>query len=157
MHQNSFFILHEGASELCNYGWRLAADHPTTAVRFVRGRKMRRADSLFDEMAAACQFPYYFGENWPALAECLGDLDWTNSSRFVLVITEFEELLAGQPDELPAFGRALRSAINDYNRERMNLESQDSVFKVLINCGSLDSEFKSPVFDVIGTPMVLRI
>jgi len=55
---------------------------------------MRIVRDLFDELAAACQFPYYFGENWPAFAECLGDLDWMNSLRFVLIITEFEEVLA---------------------------------------------------------------
>jgi Barstar (barnase inhibitor) len=37
---------------------------------------MRTVERLFDEMAAALQFPYYFGENWPAFAECLADMEW---------------------------------------------------------------------------------
>ena len=45
-------------------------------VRTVRGRKIRTVGRLFDEMAAALQFPYYFGENWPAFDECLADIDW---------------------------------------------------------------------------------
>ena len=45
-------------------------------VRTVRGRKMRTVGRLFDEMAAALQFPHYFGENWPAFDECLADIDW---------------------------------------------------------------------------------
>jgi len=36
------------------------------AVRLVRGHKSRAVDGLFDEFAAALQFPYYFGANWAA-------------------------------------------------------------------------------------------
>jgi hypothetical protein len=28
------------------------------------------------EFAASFQFPYYFGENWPAFDECINDLSW---------------------------------------------------------------------------------
>jgi hypothetical protein len=38
-------------------------------VRMTRGRKMRTVDGLFDEMAAALQFPCYFGANWDAFSE----------------------------------------------------------------------------------------
>jgi hypothetical protein len=157
MHQRAFFVLDADDSNLCNYGWRLASDRPTTAVRFARGRKMRIVRDLFDELAAACQFPYYFGENWPAFAECLGDLDWMNSLRFVLIITEFEEVLADEKHEIPAFGRSLVSAINEYNRGRKNLESQDSLFQLLINSKFDNDQLKGPIFDEIGRPLVLRI
>ena len=157
MYQKSFFILKVSESELCNYGWRLASENPTTAVRFVRGHKMRKVDDLFDEIAAACQFPYYFGGNWPAFAECLGDLDWINSTQFVLVITEFEKLLADEAHDLPAFGRALKSAIATYNKERRNPADQASLFKLLINLKSDSEQMKSPIFDEIGSPLVLQI
>jgi hypothetical protein len=45
-------------------------------VRTVRGSKMRTVERLFDELAAALQSPYYFGENWPAFDEYLADMDW---------------------------------------------------------------------------------
>jgi hypothetical protein len=53
-------------------GWREAG----LTVRCVRGRKMSRLAGLMDEFSAALQFPYYFGENWSAFQECLGDMDW---------------------------------------------------------------------------------
>ncbi|WP_199922364.1 barstar family protein [Microterricola viridarii] len=43
-------------------------------VRVVRGRKMRTLRPLFDEFAAALQFPLYFGENRDAFYERLSDL-----------------------------------------------------------------------------------
>jgi len=43
-------------------------------VRVVRGEKMRSLQGVFDEFAAALQFPQYFGENREAFRECLGDL-----------------------------------------------------------------------------------
>ncbi len=42
----------------------LTHKRPGTATRWLRGTKMTRMANLFDEMAAALQFPYYFGENW---------------------------------------------------------------------------------------------
>lgn len=55
-------------------GWKWRSEGFT--VRFLRGAKMRTLEGLFDEFAAALQFPYYFGENWPAFDECLSDLEW---------------------------------------------------------------------------------
>lgn len=59
------------------WGWREAA----LTIRAVRGRKMRTVHGLFDEMAAALQFPYYFEENWAAFDECLADMDWLPMNR----------------------------------------------------------------------------
>lgn len=55
-------------------------------VRSVRGRKMRTVGGLFDEMAAALQFPYYFGENWPAFNECLADMDWLPKNVGIVIL-----------------------------------------------------------------------
>jgi Barstar (barnase inhibitor) len=157
MRKASFFVSNAGDSLLCDYGLQLTLSDPATAVRFVRGGKMRNAHGLFDEFAAACQFPYYFGENWPALAECLGDLEWINSSKFVLIITDCDQVLADEPVEVGAFSRALAKAIEDYNSTRENPEVENSLFRLVVNCKSDGEGYNGPALDAVGHPQVLRI
>ena len=157
MYENALSVVTVGASDLCNYGWRLAAEDPATAVRFVRGGKMRTADALFDEIAAACQFPYYFGENWAAFAECLGDLDWLDASRFVLIVGEFDQVLAEDAIEIGAFARAVSSAVDQFNEDRQNSTSDESLFRLLIN-GSLDATpLGRSLIGELGKPQTLQI
>jgi hypothetical protein len=94
------------------WGWREAG----LTVRTVRGRKMRTVDALFDEMAAALQFPYYFGENWPAFDECLADMDWLPMNfGIVAVVLEPGDVLVDASDvELGAFVRAIGHAAEVY-------------------------------------------
>ena len=78
--------------------WRLADGGGV--VRVVRGHKMRTTTALFDEFAAALQFPDYFGENWNALDECLADLSWMPADRYVVIITRASEVLADESKEM---------------------------------------------------------
>jgi hypothetical protein len=63
-------------------------------VRIARGRKSRTRAALFDEFAAALQFPLYFGENADAFDECLSELEsLPRRAGFVILITEPEQVL----------------------------------------------------------------
>jgi RNAse (barnase) inhibitor barstar len=80
-------------------------------VRFVRGRKMTTKAGLMDELAAALQFPPYFGENWDALLDCLRDLN----APTVLAVADAGWLLnAAPPDELATFAEVLEQAAADH-------------------------------------------
>jgi hypothetical protein len=84
-----------GLSEITNFGWSFVNRAGLqVVVRFLRGRKMDTVQSLFDEFAAALQFPYYFGENWPAFDECLADLEWLPGDAYILIITDSQLLLS---------------------------------------------------------------
>jgi RNAse (barnase) inhibitor barstar len=39
------------------------------------------------------QFPYYFGENWNAVWDCITDLNWLKGSSFLVVFDSAERLL----------------------------------------------------------------
>lgn len=86
-------------------------------VRVVRGRKTRNLPALFDEFAAALQFPYYFGENWPAFDECLADLDWISpDSGLVILILDADQVLAdGSSEDMNVLIQAISNAHSTYS------------------------------------------
>lgn len=86
------------------------------AARVVRGRKVRTLQGLFDEFAAALQFPTYFGENVDAFDECIADLECLPpGSGYVIVIVEPDELLADESDAVfEWFARSLASAASGW-------------------------------------------
>ncbi|MGI9104312.1 MAG: barstar family protein [Terriglobales bacterium] len=73
--------------------------HCDLAIRVVRGTKMRRVSDLYDEFAAALQFPEYFGENWDALEDCLTDLEWLPATGYVLFVSNALDVLGDEPDK----------------------------------------------------------
>lgn len=59
-----------------------------TAIDVVRVdlRAAKDKASLLAALAGALSFPDWFGGNWDALEECLGDLSWRRGSAHVLLI-----------------------------------------------------------------------
>ena len=43
-------------------------------------------ETLLRNFAAALRFPAWFGHNWDALEDCLGDLSWSDAPGHVLLI-----------------------------------------------------------------------
>jgi hypothetical protein len=77
-------------------------------VRRLSGRRMRTLGDLFDEFAARLEFPDYFGKNWPALSECLSDLEWLPGSGYAIVVLESDLVLVdGDPGDLEVLLRTL--------------------------------------------------
>lgn len=95
-------------------GW---ADAGLT-VRAIRGRKTRTVDALFNEFGAALQFPWYFGENWPAFNECICDLDWLpGRTGIVVLIFDAGQLLAdGTQGDLRQLVRSIVDAGNTFGQ-----------------------------------------
>lgn len=93
-------------AELSALRYRAPSDY---VVRELRGPKMRTIQGIFDEFAAAFQFPYYFGENKDAFDECLRDLDdfVGSATGYVAVIRDSAHLLADQPEEREWFAEAI--------------------------------------------------
>ena len=46
-------------------------------------------DNLFDSMARSLGFPDWFGRNWDALEDVLGDLSWRKADGHVLVFQSY--------------------------------------------------------------------
>lgn len=62
-------------------------------------------DVLLSSVAAALNFPSWFGRNWDALEDCLGDLSWSDAAGHVLIVED-----AKSGDELGIFIDVLRSS-----------------------------------------------
>jgi hypothetical protein len=120
--------------EFCDYAYRLNYEIGAThAVRLVRGNKMRRTSNLFDEFAAAFQFPCYFGENWNAFDECLADLEWLPASGYVLFVLNAADVLRDEPSpEFMTFTRLLHSISDEWRNTRQR------TFRVLYHCAPAD-------------------
>jgi RNAse (barnase) inhibitor barstar len=89
------YLVEAEPSEVTNFGWSLAKNESLHVnIRFLRGKRMTDLDSLFNEFAAALQFPYYFGENWAAFDECLADLDWMKADAYILIVMDMSPVLS---------------------------------------------------------------
>lgn len=78
---------------------------------------MRTVERLFDEVSAALQFPYDFGENWPAFNECLAEMDWLpTGAGLVVVVLDAVEVLSESEVELDALIRSIEAAHSAYSQ-----------------------------------------
>jgi RNAse (barnase) inhibitor barstar len=62
-------------------------------VRVLEGHELRTEDQVFENFARAFAFPDYFGRNWDAFDECMGDLAWLPARSYRVVIMDAEHLL----------------------------------------------------------------
>lgn len=67
---------------------------PNNILRILRGVRCQTLPGLFQEFAAALQFPYYFGNNWFALFDCITSLNYppVKINSYTIVITNFDKV-----------------------------------------------------------------
>lgn len=74
----------------------------------LRGKKCRNYGAFMDELGAAFQVFYGFGENWSAVAEVLREMDeWLPGDGYVVVVEHAEDLHCEEPVELATLMRIL--------------------------------------------------
>ena len=141
-------------SEITDFGWSLAKQgSPRVVVRFLRGKKMARLSSLFDEFAAALQFPDYFGENWNAFDECITDLEWMPGDVYVLIITDAQNVLAEESDDqLEALTNLLQEAGSEWNQpvETSEVNCTAVAFHVAFQCDESEKQAVMSRLEAVG-------
>lgn len=65
--------------------YRLAPGIAPAGVIRVPGRAMTGKPAMLGALAGALDFPDWFGLNWDALADCLGDLSWHDGGVALLI------------------------------------------------------------------------
>lgn len=106
-----WFLIHDLSEEERHWtpAFLYGMSEYSPVIRVLRGRKMRTYQALMDEFGAALQFFEGFGENWPALRECLSEMDeWIPGRAYILIITHPEDLLSEEVEELPTFVRIIQ-------------------------------------------------
>lgn len=103
----NFYITAIGESEFATLYLQLTNSYKKAAIRMIRGIKCRMLDDFYNEVGAALQFPYYFGENWPAFDECINDLEWMPGDAYLLLISQANLLLSREPTEFSVLMRIL--------------------------------------------------
>jgi hypothetical protein len=89
------------------------------------GAKALTSDALFDQFAEVARFPGYFGRNWPALDECLADLEWLPARGYVVTLESPERLLESEPLDRPAFARLVEGVAAEWAEEVVTGEDWD--------------------------------
>jgi RNAse (barnase) inhibitor barstar len=70
-------------------------------------------DELYDALIEALHLPSYFGRNWDALDEVLGDLSWLAPRRIIIVHADLPELSV---EQLRVYIDVLRTAVDEWTR-----------------------------------------
>jgi hypothetical protein len=129
-------IIDDGSfANLCG---QLRSDHPASVIRMIRGKKSKTVLAFLDEVSAALQFPYYFGENSAAFDECITDLDWITGDAYLLMVSNADYFLSETSSEqfngwIHSLSRASEEWLTPNKYIPRNREP--TPFHVLFQCG----------------------
>ena len=107
-------------------------DSNVVVSRIIRGRRCSTSESLFQEFAAALQFPYYFGNNWDAFDECIADLSWLPADKYLLFCTDLDRILSENANDLNTFFILIKDAILEWSKN--NEFRKASPFLIIFHC-----------------------
>lgn len=148
----NFYVTTIGLSEFANLYLQLTSSHKEAVIRMIRGKKSKTLDAFYNEVGAALQFPYYFGENWPAFDECINDLDWVPGDAYLLLISRADLLLCEEPVEFPVLMRLLANACvewltpNKYGERGL----APTAFHIVFQCEASDLPTFSQRLTLVG-------
>lgn len=105
---------------------------PSLLARAVRGRKCATREAFFNEVGAAWQLPYHFGENWDALVDCLSDLRWRPADAYVFIVQRAASFLNHEPPEtLKTFVSAMSQIAERWAKPSKN--QRKAIFRVVLH------------------------
>lgn len=86
----------------------------------------RSKAAFLARVAAALEFPWWFGQNWDALADCLGDLEWLPAAGYLLLLDDPSELRRAAPEDYAVAIEIFSDAARDWSE-------RDTPFRVFIS------------------------
>ena len=105
-----------------------AAAHLSAAgfvVRVLDGATLDAKSALLDAIAAAFQFPGYFGRNWDALIDCWSDMAWLPAPGYICIILRADVLERTHQDILDVLRNVAGFVAERWKREAPALKTTD--------------------------------
>ena len=79
--------------------WLDELNRSDTQTFMLDGSKILNRDDLFQACAQTLAFPEWFGHNWDAFEDCLGDLSWLQTQRILLIYLDPRQLASTSPQD----------------------------------------------------------
>lgn len=96
-----------------------AAEEAGFAVFRIDLATVRDKASLFERLATALEFPDWFGHNWDALADCLGDLSWLQADGYLILLENCDGFRTGHGGDFATALQVFSSASDAWRDERV--------------------------------------
>jgi RNAse (barnase) inhibitor barstar len=74
-------------------------------------------DGLLDAIARAMDFPDWFGHNWDALADCLGDLSWRPADGYVVLLQNCDGVHGRAESDFVTLMQVFSRAADDWREQ----------------------------------------
>ena len=76
-------------------------------------------DLVLQRFARALRFPDWFGDNWDALADCLGDLSWWPADGYLLLIEHAQDWRMADPIAFATLLEILNDAAGQWGGQQV--------------------------------------
>jgi|HigsolmetaAR202D_1030399.scaffolds.fasta_scaffold00193_23 RNAse (barnase) inhibitor barstar len=78
---------------------RQAVEQRSGRFFYLDGAQVKDKASFLAAAAQAFEFPDYFGKNWDAFSDCINDLSWAPSQRYVVLYDQADLFIETSPDD----------------------------------------------------------
>lgn len=80
---------------------------------------VRDKAALFERLATALEFPDWFGHNWDALADCLGDLSWLPADGYLILLEHCDSFRTRHSGDFATALQVFAAAAEAWRDERV--------------------------------------
>lgn len=112
-------------------------DHNKYFIAVLNGERSKNIKAFLHEIGELFNFPGYYGENMNAFYDCINDLSWIDQPNYALVIRNYSQFLANDPEGTSTEYLSILDKISkewenvpNYNGEEKFREKAD--FKIFI-------------------------
>ena len=80
---------------------------------------VRDKDAFLERLAKALDFPAWFGHNWDALADCLGDLSWLQADGYLILLEHGDGFRASHGEDFATALQIFEAAAEAWRQARI--------------------------------------